>query len=266
LKILFIGDILGDAGRKVVTRFLPILRKKYDLDAVIANGENMAGGNGITPDTFLQITQAGVDVLTGGNHTFDKKEVLQVFESSDMALRPANYPPKTPGKGHVIYTNSKGHKVGVINVMGRTFMDPMDCPFRTADALYEELSKTCKVIVIDIHAEASSEKVAMGWHFDGRASLVVGTHTHVQTADERILPGGTAYITDAGLTGPYDSVIGVKKEIALQRFLTKRSKRFEPADGDPWLCGVIVEIDENTGRALNIERLRIEDRRPETHP
>ena len=266
MKILFIGDIVGEAGRNVVKRFVPALREKHSLDIVVANVENMAGGFGITPETYLEMNQAGIDVMTGGNHTFDKKEGVPVLEEESNIVRPANYPENTPGKGSLIYSNSRGQKLGVINVMGRTFMDPLDCPFRKADELYDELSKHTKVIMIDFHAEATSEKVAMGWHFDGRASFVVGTHTHIQTADERVLPGGTAYLTDAGMSGPYDSVIGVRKEIIIQKFLTKRGKRFETATGDAWLCGAIVEIDESTGHATSIERVRVEDLRRQTHP
>jgi metallophosphoesterase (TIGR00282 family) len=266
MKILFLGDIVGEAGRQMVVRWVPVLRRKHDIDVVIANNENMAGGFGITPQTFQEISQAGVDIQTGGNHTFDKKEGVQLLEEEPYCIRPANYPAKTPGKGSCLYTNSRGQKVGVINVMGRTFMDPLDCPFTAVDELIKPLLEKTKVIVVDFHAEATSEKMAMGWHVDGRASLSVGTHTHVPTGDERILPGGTAFMTDAGMCGPYDSVIGVRKEIILERFITKRGRKFETATGDPWLCGVIAEVDEATGRAQSVERVRIEQNRPETHP
>ncbi len=266
MKLLFIGDIVGEAGRSIIVRFLPALRKKHSIDVVVANGENMAGGFGITESTFREMSQAGVDILSGGNHTFDKREGVPVLEDEPYALRPANYPPGTPGKGAILYTSSSGLKVGVINVMGRIFMDPLDCPFRAVDEHLPKLLEKTKVVMVDIHAEATSEKVAMGWHCEGRASFVVGTHTHVPTADERILPGGTAYCTDAGMTGPYDSVIGIKKEIILERFLTKRGRKFEVAMGDPWLCAVLVDIDESTGKARSIERIRIEASRPETHP
>jgi metallophosphoesterase (TIGR00282 family) len=266
VKILFLGDIVGEAGRKAVKAFVPTLRKKRGIDVVIANNENMAGGFGITPETYLEMTQAGVDVMTGGNHTFDKKEGVAVLEGEPNIIRPGNYPPGTPGVGSTVFTTTSGLKVGVLNVMGRIFMDPLECPFRTADSLYEKLKEKTSVIVVDVHAEATSEKVAMGWHFDGRATLVVGTHTHIQTGDERVLPGGTAYLTDAGMSGPYDSVIGIKKEIILDRFMTRRGRKFETASGDPWLCGCIVECDPQTGRASSIERIRIEMNRPETHP
>jgi len=266
MRFMFIGDIVGEAGRQMVTRFVPELKRKKNLDIVIANAENMAGGFGITPETFQEITQAGVDIVTGGNHTFDKKEGVPVLQDEPYCLRPANYPQGTPGAGSVLYTSPRGPKIGVINVMGRIFMDALDCPFKAADQLITPLLEKTKVILIDVHAEATSEKVAFGWHFDGRASLVVGTHTHIQTADERILPKGTAYLTDAGMTGPYDSVIGMRKEVIVEKFITRRGKRFEVASGDPWLCGVIVEVVAETGRAVSVERVRIELQRPETHP
>jgi metallophosphoesterase (TIGR00282 family) len=266
MKFLFIGDIVGEPGRRMVQQFVPKLRQKHGLDIVIANGENMAGGFGHTPDTVQEMMQAGVDILTGGNHTFDKKEGVPVLEHEDYVIRPANYPVGTPGKGSCLYTNTRGQKLGVINVMARVFMDPLDDPFRVADELIKPLLAKTKVIFIDIHGEATSEKMAFAWHFEGRATAVIGTHTHVQTGDERILPGGTAFLTDAGMTGPYDSVIGIRKEIIIERFLTKRGKKFETATGDPWLCGAIVEADEATGKALSITRVRIEGNRPETHP
>ncbi len=266
MKFLFIGDIVGEPGRKMVKQFVPKLRAKYSLDIVIANNENMAGGWGVTPETYLEISQAGVDIQTGGNHSFDKKEGLPVFQNETDCLRPANYPSTNAGKGWVIHTTSSGKKLGVINVMGRTFMEALDCPFQAADRIFAEISKITPFVFVDIHAEATSEKVAMGAHFDGRATAVIGTHTHVQTGDERILPGGTAFLTDAGMTGPYDSVIGVKKEIIVEKFLTRRGRKFETASGDPWLCGAIVEANPESGRAIKIERVRIELNRPETHP
>lgn len=266
MKFLFIGDIVGEPGRKMVKQFVPQMRTKWNLDVVVANNENMAGGWGITPDTYLEISQSGVDVQTGGNHSFDKKEGLPVFQNENDILRPANYPDKNVGRGWCVHTTASGKKLGVINVMGRTFMDPLDCPFQVADRIYSEVSKLTSFILIDIHAEATSEKAAMAAHFDGRATAVIGTHTHVQTGDERILPGGTAFLTDAGMTGPYDSIIGVKKEIIVEKFLTRRGRKFETATGDPWLCGAVVEADPQTGRALKIDRVRIELNRPETHP
>lgn len=266
LRILFIGDIVGEAGRMMIQKHVRGLREYGQLDVVVANGENMAGGFGMTQSTYLEVTQAGVDIVTGGNHTFDKAEGIKVLEEEPYALRPANFPSGTPGHGHVLYTNSKGQKIGILNIMGRTFMEAMDCPFRKADELLPALKEKTKVILVDFHAEATSEKAAMAWHLDGRVSFVVGTHTHVPTGDERILPGGTGFMTDAGMTGPYDSVIGVKKEIILQRFITKRGKKFEVASGDPWLCGVLFEVDQDTGQTLKVQKIRIEQTKPETFP
>lgn len=258
MRLLFIGDIVGEAGRKMVQTYLPKLKEKHSLDVVFANGENMAGGFGFNEKSFLEMSQAGVDVLTGGNHSFDKKEGYDIIENEEYLLRPDNYPDKLPGKGHTLFTSSQGLKVAVFNLMGRIFMDPLDCPFQRFDKLYEQYKDQAKVIVVDFHAEATSEKVAFGWHAEGRASLVVGTHTHIQTADDRVFPEGTAYISDLGMTGAYDSVIGVKKEAVLEKFILRRGRRFEPASGDPWLCGVIVDIDEKTGKAQKIERIRLE--------
>jgi metallophosphoesterase (TIGR00282 family) len=257
IKVLFIGDIVGETGRKAVSTHVPRLRAELGLDVVIANNENMAGGNGVTPETYLEISQAGVDIQTGGNHSFDKKEGFPLFESEDFLLRPANYPSKNPGRGAVLYTTPKGKKIAVLNVMGRIFMDPLDCPFQTAESLLPELKSKTPVVFVDFHGEASSEKMAFAWNFDGRVSAVIGTHTHVQTSDERILPGGTAFLTDAGMTGPYDSVIGVKKEIILERFVSRRSRRYEVATQEPWFCGAVVTIDEDTGKSLSIERIQI---------
>jgi len=258
MKVLFVGDIFGSAGRKIAKELIPKIRDKFDIDICIANGENMAGGFGITESSYQEIMQSGVDIMTGGNHSFDKKESYALFDEEPYLLRPDNYPPEQPGKGWCVYSNSKGQKLGVINLMGRTFMDPLDCPFRRANELYDKIKEKTPCVFLDFHAEATSEKMAMGWHMDGRASCVVGTHTHVQTADERILDQGTAFLTDSGMTGPYDSVIGVKKEIVLNRYIYKRGARFESAKGDPWLCGLIVEIDESTGKAKDIKRLRYE--------
>jgi metallophosphoesterase (TIGR00282 family) len=266
MKLLFIGDIMGEAGRKMVQDFLPGVKKKHAVDVIIANGENMAGGFGITPETVQELYHAGVHMISGGNHTMDKKEGIPILEDDPYCVRPANYPATNPGRGSALLSLQNGLKVGLVNLMGRTFMDPLDCPFRAADTLVSELSQKTKVILLDFHAEATSEKMAMGWHMDGKVSVVVGTHTHVQTADERILPGGTAFITDVGMTGPYDSVIGVKKEIILDRFVNKRGRKFEVASGDPWFCAIVADIDENTGHARKIERIRIERSRPETQP
>jgi metallophosphoesterase (TIGR00282 family) len=258
MKILFIGDIVAEAGRAVVKKYLKALREKHQIDIVIANGENMAGGFGITPPTYLEIMQAGVDIVTGGNHSFDKKESFDLHDKEDFLLRPANYPPELPGRGVCRYTSTKGLKLTVINLMGRVFMDPLDCPFRLFDKLYAEHKDFSPNIFVDFHAETTSEKMAFGWHVEGRASCVIGTHTHIATADERILPKGTAYLTDAGMTGPYDSVIGVDKDTVVERYVIRRGRKFEAATGNPWFCGAVVEIDAQTGKAKKIERLRLE--------
>ncbi len=255
MRILFIGDILGEAGRKMVKDFLPGLKSKYSPDVVIANAENMAGGTGMTPKTYLEIVQAGVDVVTGGNHSFDKKDGHVILDEEPYVVRPANYPAELPGKGITSFPLKDGRSLTVINMQGRTFMEPLNCPFRMMDDLLSEVKTP--FIFVDFHAEASSEKVAMGWHLDGRVSAVVGTHTHIQTADERILPKGTAAITDVGMTGPYDSVIGVQKQIILDRYIYRKHAKFEPAEHDPYLCGVVVDIDDTNGKATKIERLRI---------
>jgi metallophosphoesterase (TIGR00282 family) len=257
LKVLFIGDIVGEAGRAAVKKHVPALKAEHGIDIVVANNENMAGGFGITPETFLEISQAGVDVQTGGNHTFDKREAFALLDEESYLLRPANYPATNPGRGHVIYTNSRGQKLGILNVMGRIFMDPLDCPFQTAQKAIDEMRKTTPCILVDFHGEASSEKMAFAWKFDGLVSAVIGTHTHVQTSDERILPMGTSFLTDAGMTGPYDSVIGVKKEIIVEKFVNRKSRRYEVASGEPWFCGAIIEIDESNGQTQSIERVQI---------
>lgn len=263
---MFVGDVMGDTGRKMAIDFIPRLREKYNLDFVVTNIENAAGGFGITQSTFHELTRAQIDIFTGGNHSFDKKEGLSLYDDQPFLLRPANYPPGLPGNGHCFYSKSADLKLGVINLMGRTFMQPMDCPFRKADELVAELKKDCQVIMVDFHAEATSEKSAMGHYLDGQVSFVTGTHTHVQTADECILPGGTAYITDSGMTGPHDSVIGVQKQIVIERFLKGRGRKFEVAKEDPWLCAVVVEVEAKTGTAQSIERVRIERNKKETHP
>ncbi len=257
MRILFIADIFGEAGRNMVRDFLPKLKTQYSPDVVIANAENMAGGTGMTPKTYLEIVQAGVDIVTGGNHSFDKKEGHVILDEEPFVTRPANYPKELPGKGHIIYPLKNGRSLGVLNIQGRTFMEPLDCPFKMSEVLVQELRAKTPLIFVDFHAEATSEKIAMAWHLDGKVSCVVGTHTHVQTSDERILPKGTAAITDVGMTGPHDSVIGVQKQVIIERYLYRKHQKFEPAEHDPQLCGVIVDIDEETGKALKIERLRV---------
>ncbi|OIQ08863.1 TIGR00282 family metallophosphoesterase [Neomoorella thermoacetica] len=256
MRILMIGDVVGRPGRKAVREVLPALLQEHRPDLVIANGENAAGGNGITPDTAGELFASGIDVLTMGNHVWDKREALTLLEEEERIIRPANYPPGTPGRGYNLFEVKEGLKVGVINLSGRVFLPPLECPFRLGRQLAEELRAETRVIIVDFHAEATSEKVALGWHLDGLVSAVVGTHTHIQTADARVLPGGTAYITDVGMTGPRDSVLGVKTEIIVHKFLTQLPARFEIAGGVIQLEGVILDIDPSTGRAAGIQRVQ----------
>jgi metallophosphoesterase (TIGR00282 family) len=257
IRLLFIGDIVGKPGRELVRRGLAPLVAQHRIDLVIANVENSAAGFGVTPDIADDFLHWGVHVMTGGNHTWDKKEILPYFDEQPRILRPANFPVGAPGRGVYVARTSGGVPVAVINAMGRVFMTAIDDPFKVIEAELEAVRKEARVIFVDFHAEATSEKVAMGWHLDGRVTAVVGTHTHVQTADERVLPKGTAYITDVGMTGPHDSVIGVDKSAIIARFLTGRPQRFETATENPRLNGVIVTADETTGRAQSIERLSL---------
>jgi len=256
VNILFIGDIVGKAGRSVLADHLGDLIQQRRLDLVVANGENAASGFGITPRLTEELLGLGIDVLTSGNHIWARKEILEYFPQQPRLLRPANYP-AGPGQGVYRGNTRSGAEYAVLNLQGRVFMAPSDCPFRTADRLLEQLPDSCKIRIVDMHAEATSEKVAMGWYLDGRATAVIGTHTHVPTADERVLPKGTAYITDVGMTGPYDSVIGVVKETILEKFLTQMPAKFEPAEGDARLAAVLVQADAATGRALSIERVQL---------
>ena len=258
MKVLIVGDVVGVPGRDAVKALVPILRAKHHLDFVIVNAENVAGGAGVTPKTAQDLLTTGADMLTSGQHIWHYREIGPYMDAEPRLLKPANYPSGTPGFGSYIYPSKNGVKVGVINLLGRVFMrvDALDDPFRAADRLIEEIKKTTPVIFVDMHAEATSEKVVMGWYLDGRVSAVVGTHTHIQTADERILPKGTAYLTDLGMTGPYDSVIGRKIEPVLDKFLTGMPSKFEVAQGNVILCGAIVEVDPATGKALKIERVQ----------
>ena len=262
MHILFIGDIFGRPGRNIVKDRLPGLVKDHAIDLVIANGENSAGGFGITGALAEDLFELGIDVITTGNHIWDKREIIDYFQTADgnqhsparRLLRPANYPPGMPGWG--VYEGRKnGVPYAVINLQGRVFMAANDDPFRVADQLLKEIK--AKVIFVDLHAETTSEKLAMGWYLDGRVTALVGTHTHIPTADERVMPAGTAYITDVGMTGPYDSVIGVQKEMIIARFLNNMPARFEAATGDVRLCAVVVDCDEQTGHARKIERLML---------
>jgi metallophosphoesterase (TIGR00282 family) len=256
MNILFIGDIVGAPGRRAVEELLPRLVDRYSIDLVVANGENASGGLGITPPVADQLLAQGIDLLTSGNHIWKHKEILPYLEETDRLLRPANYPPENPGRGFTILETAAGEAVAILNLEGRVFMNPLECPFRTADRVLASLPPEVKVILVDMHAEATSEKLAMGWHLDGRVSAVIGTHTHVQTADERVLPGGTGYITDAGMTGPVDSVIGMKKEIILERFLSQRPQPFKVATQNIQLQGVVLRLDSQ-GRCQEVSRLKL---------
>ncbi|HEY7189326.1 MAG TPA: TIGR00282 family metallophosphoesterase [Vicinamibacterales bacterium] len=255
MNILFIGDIVGRPGREAVRKGLRGIVEHHSVDFVIANGENAAAGFGITKDIGETLFEMGIDVMTSGNHIWDKKEVLDYIATEPRLLRPANYPAGVPGRGSYVAHSGDGRAVGVINVMGRVFMTAIDDPFATVLREIEAIRHKTRVIIVDFHAEATSEKVAMGWHLDGKATLVVGTHTHVQTADERILPQGTAYLTDAGMTGPHDSIIGMEREPSLTRFLTGLPSKFEPATGNPRLNGIVVSGDDKTGRATAVTRI-----------
>lgn len=255
MNILFIGDVFGRPGRELVRRGIRPLVHHYQVDFVIANIENAAGGFGVTRETGDAIAGYGVDVMTSGNHIWDKKEALDYIGAEPRLLRPANYPAGAPGRGSILARTDDGLGVGVINVMGRVFMAPLDDPFATVLREVESFAGRTRVIVVDFHAEATSEKQAMGWHLDGKVSAVLGTHTHVQTADDRILPKGTAYLTDVGMTGPQDSIIGTEPDPALARFTTGMPTRFEPATGNPRLHGAILAVDTASGRATSIVRL-----------
>jgi hypothetical protein len=257
MHILFIGDIFGKPGREIVRRAIPALLAQRDLDLVIANVENSAAGFGVTGDIADTILGYGVDVMTSGNHVWDKKELLEYLPRQPKLLRPANFPAGVPGRGSYLARTRRGELVGVLNIMGRVFMTPLDDPFAVALREIEALRAKTRVILVDFHAEATSEKVAMGWHLDGRATAVIGTHTHVQTADERLLPKGTAYQTDVGMTGPHDSIIGVTVEAALGRFLTGMPAKFEPATGPARLNAVIISADPASGKATAIERINL---------
>jgi metallophosphoesterase (TIGR00282 family) len=256
MKVLFLGDVVGAPGRRAVEELLPRVVDRYLIDLVLANGENAAGGIGITPLVADQLLSLGIDLITSGNHIWKHKEIIPYLEETDRLLRPANYPPETPGRGFTVLETAAGEPAAVLNLEGRVFMNPLECPFRTADQVLRSLPPEVKVILVDMHAEATSEKLAMGWYLDGRVSAVVGTHTHVQTADERILPGGTGYITDAGMTGPADSVIGMKREIILERFLSGLPQPFKVATANIQLQGLLLKIDSQ-GHCQKLVRLQL---------
>ena len=255
MTILFIGDIVGRPGRDLVHKGLRALIEHYDVDLTIANAENAAAGFGLTRDIGETLLDWGIEVMTSGNHIWDKKEVLEYIPGEPRLLRPANYPAGVPGRGSCVAQTRDGRSVAVINLMGRVFMAPLDDPFAVALREIEAVRHRARIIVVDMHAEATSETIAMGWHLDGRVTAVIGTHTHVQTADERVLPGGTAYLTDAGMTGPHDSIIGMEREPSLTRFLNGMPAKFEPATGNPRLNGAVIEADDKTGRATKITRI-----------
>ena len=268
MKVLLIGDIVGKVGRRALSNVLYKVVDQMKIDFSIANCENAAGGFGITREIANEIFNYGIDVLTSGNHIWDKKETVQFIDDDRRILRPANYPEEgVPGFGSGIFETRTGIKICVMNLSGRVFMDSLDCPFKVADREIAKLKSSklnsseqhngIKVTIVDMHAEATSEKIAMGWYLDGRVSAVIGTHTHVQTADEKILPNGTAYITDVGMTGPSNSVIGIRKELALEKFLTKMPKKFEMAGGEGQFNAVVIDIDENSGQAKGIKRLQL---------
>jgi len=257
MRILFIGDIVGKPGRQAVGGILEKLISDYGIEFTIANGENAAGGMGITHPIAIDILDLGVDVLTSGNHIWAKKEIIPFLDEESRILRPANYPAQVPGRGAGIYQLSNGKKVGVLNLEGRVFMKNLDCPFRVGEKEIEILRQQTNIIIVDFHAEATSEKMAMGWFLNGKVSAILGTHTHVQTSDERILNEGTAYITDVGMTGPLASVIGIRKQVALERLLTQIPWKFDVATEEIELQGVVVEIDSKTGKSKDIRRIKV---------
>lgn len=259
MRILFIGDVVGRTGRGAVARALPELRKTHAVDLVVANAENSAAGIGATPSTLQELRRHGVDLFTLGNHTWRKKELLDAMDGLACVARPANFPEGVPGRGAVTATLADGRKAAVLNLLGRVYMDPADCPFAAADRLLPELRAVTPVILVDFHAEATSEKAALGWHLDGRCSAVIGTHTHVQTADEWILPGGTAFLSDAGMTGPADSIIGMKRGPIIGKFVRGIPGKFEVAEGPAIFSAVLIEVDDTTGKAGSISRILVRD-------
>ena len=256
MKVLMVGDVFGRPGRKFFAEQTAKLKSEKNIDVVIVNGENAAHGKGLTQATFNALLSGGADVITTGNHIWDRKDVYEFIDREPFLLRPANYPGNCPGKGFCIYPY-KAKNIGVINLEGRTFMQPLDCPFMCAEDILKEIKKDCDIILVDFHAEATSEKISMGYFLDGKVTAVVGTHTHVQTADERILPNGTAYTTDLGMVGSLNSAIGIKLENAIEKFITCRMVKFEVADAPCIYCGLIIDIDEKNNQAVSVERIRI---------
>ncbi|MCX7735682.1 MAG: TIGR00282 family metallophosphoesterase [Candidatus Kapabacteria bacterium] len=253
IDVLFIGDIVGDCGIKAVEEKLPSLIEKYQPDFIIANGENAAAGKGLTEEEANRLFALGIDILTSGNHVWDNWKSRPLLSANQKVIRPLNYPPGNAGRGYTFFSLENQTEVAVLNIQGRTYMQAIDCPFRSADNALKSIQERTKIIIVDFHADASAEKVAMGWHLDGKVSAIIGTHTHIQTADACILPQGSAYITDVGMTGPYDSVVGLKKEIALKRFIFQTPFKYELAVDDVRLCGVNIKINPNNGKAISIE-------------
>lgn len=256
MKILIVGDVVGRPGRKAFNRYTKDIRQKYDIDVVIVNGENSAGGKGVSRKSLDELYGAGADIITSGNHIWDNREVQGLIDTDPYLIRPANYPEGAPGKGWCLYP-FKAKNIAVINLSGRAFMPEMDCPFQKVEDILAEIGDQADIIILDLHAETTSEKMAMGFYLDGRVQAVVGTHTHIQTADERILPNKTAYITDLGMVGPWNSVLGVKSEIIIKKFTTCMPVRFDLADGPAVYSAVVVEIDDKTNQTVAIQRLLI---------
>lgn len=265
MRILFVGDVVGSIGRDMIHEYVPKLKDKYRPQITIINGENAASGRGITEKIYRGFLEVGAQAVTLGNHTWDNREIFDFIDDAKYLVRPANFPANNPGKG-IVYLKYNSEEIAVINLQGRTFMPVIDCPFQKADELVAEAQKRTSIIFVDFHAEATSEKQAMGWYLDGRVSAVVGTHTHVQTADNRILPQGTAFMADVGMTGPYDTVLGMEKEAVLKRFLTSMPTRFEvPKSGRSQLSAVLIDLDQKTGKAKKIERILINEDQPFYH-
>jgi metallophosphoesterase (TIGR00282 family) len=255
VRILFIGDVVGDAGMKIVEEQLPILQQQYSVDCMIVNGENIWNGKGLSEADATKLFSLGVDCITTGNHIWENWKSKPLLASNLPVLRPLNYPSGNTGKGFCTVTTKSGHTIGVLQLQGRIYMSPIDCPFKAADFAVPKLRNTTKVVIVDLHAEATAEKIAFGHYLDGSVSAILGTHTHVQTADDQILPKGTGYITDVGMTGPYDSVLGLKTDIALQRMLLQTAHKYESAEGNPKVCGVFLIVDTETGKTTHIERI-----------
>lgn len=259
MRILFIGDIFGNLGRKVLKKYLGNIKRENNIDFCIANGENAAAGRGITYAIASDLYNMGVDCITLGNHTWGKSDIVDFIDDDLKMVRPANYPEELPGKGSRVITNQNNEKIGVINVLGRVYMEGIDCPFKAIEREISYLRQFVNVIIVDVHAEATSEKCAISWDFDGKVSAILGTHTHVQTADDRIMPNGTAFLTDVGMTGPYNGIIGVDRNIILRKFKTYMPQRFEPATGKAQINAVIVDVNKETGIATNIKRINLKN-------